>query len=65
MASYEKIIKYVVEQIQLAMSPLKTIAENQQTLIQQNEAIIQLLEKISAAAGTPRPESPPEENSNY
>lgn len=46
MASYEKIIKYVVERFQQALSPLDKIVENQEKIIRQNAELQATLTKI-------------------
>lgn len=43
MASYDKLIKYLVEKFQSALAPLDQIAKNQSIMIAQNKQIIELL----------------------
>ena len=43
MASYDKIIKYLVEKLQTALAPLEQIARTQNTLVAQHKQIIELL----------------------
>lgn len=47
LASYDKIIKYVVEKFQAALSPLEQVTKNQEIIIAQNKQIIDLLSKLS------------------
>ncbi|SMD09263.1 hypothetical protein [Sporomusa malonica] len=47
LASYDKIIKYVVEKIQAALSPLEQMTKNQEIMIAQNKQIIDLLAKLN------------------
>jgi hypothetical protein len=44
--SYEKIVKYIVEKIQHALSPLEKIVENQEIIIEQNARIQETLDNI-------------------
>jgi hypothetical protein len=46
-ASYEKIVKYVVERFQQALAPLEKIIENQETIIRQNTLLQETVNKIS------------------
>lgn len=46
MASYDKIVKYVVDNFHSAVSPLQDVTKNQEIIIVQNKQIIALLEKI-------------------
>jgi hypothetical protein len=48
LTSYEKLVKYLVENIQVALAPLKDVTKNQEILIVQNKQIIGLLENIRA-----------------
>lgn len=43
MASYDKMVKYLVEKLQIALAPLVEIAKNQNILVAQNKQIIDLL----------------------
>ncbi len=43
MASYDKMIKYLVEKLQAALAPLEQIARTQNILVAQNKQIIDLL----------------------
>ena len=47
MASYDKIIKYLAERIDRALSPLEKAIENQNIIIAQNKQMIDLLAQIS------------------
>lgn len=47
LASYDKIIKYIVEKIQQALYPLQEITKNQEIIIAQNKQIIDLLAILS------------------
>ncbi len=47
MASYDKIIKYLAERIDRALSPLEKAIENQNIIIAQNKQMIDLLTQIS------------------
>jgi hypothetical protein len=46
LTSYEKLVKYLVENIQVALAPLRDITKNQEILIVQNKQMIALLENI-------------------
>ena len=48
MASYDKIIKYIVEKLQAALAPLEQIARTQNILVAQNKQIIELLAQINS-----------------
>jgi hypothetical protein len=48
LASYDKIVKHIVENFQASLSPLREITKNQQIIIVQNKQIIDQLEKISS-----------------
>lgn len=43
MASYDKMVKYLAEKFQAAVSPLTDIIHNQEIIIGQNKQIINLL----------------------
>ncbi|QDR83012.1 hypothetical protein [Sporomusa termitida] len=47
LASYDKIIKYIVEKFQQALYPLQEITKNQEIIIAQNKQIIDLLATLS------------------
>lgn len=47
LASYDKVIKYLVEKFQAALSPLEQMTKNQEIIIAQNKQIIDLLAKLS------------------
>lgn len=47
MASYDKMIKYLVEKLQAALAPLEQIARTQNILVAQNKQIIDLLAQQS------------------
>lgn len=47
MASYDKIVKYLAERIDRALSPLEKAIQNQDIIIAQNKQIIDLLTQIS------------------
>jgi len=56
-ASYEKVVKYVTERFETALTPLQAMIKNQEIIIVQNRQIVELLEKIRlngrlAAGGT-------------
>lgn len=65
MASYEKVVKYVTERFETALTPLQAMIKNQEIIIVQNRQIVELLEKIRLNGTQPleRPEeaSVPEE----
>ncbi len=46
MASFDKIVKYLVDTLQGGLAPLIDIRKNQEILIIQNKQIISLLEQI-------------------
>jgi len=46
-ASYDKIIKYLVEKLQTALAPLEQIARIQSILVAQNKQIIELLDQLN------------------
>lgn len=47
MASYDKMVKYLVEKLQLALAPLEQIARNQSILVAQNKQMIDLLAQLN------------------
>lgn len=47
MASYDKIVKYMVERFQAALAPLEQIVKNQQIMIAQNKQIIEKLAQLN------------------
>lgn len=47
MASYDKIVKYLVEKLQAALAPLEQIARTQNILVAQNKQIIDLLAQLN------------------
>jgi hypothetical protein len=46
-------IKYLVEKLQLALTPLEQIAKNQSILVAQNKQIIDLLAQLNGSRETP------------
>lgn len=46
MASYEKVVKYVTERFETALTPLQAMIKNQEIIIVQNRQMVELLEKI-------------------
>ena len=46
MASYEKIVKHVIEKFEQALSPLREIAGNQEVIIKQNIELQELLKNL-------------------
>lgn len=46
MASYDRVIKYLVEKFEAALAPLGTITKNQEVIIVQNKQLIDLLQRI-------------------
>ena len=48
MATYDKIVKHIIENFQTSLSPLREITKNQQIIIVQNKQIIDHLEKITS-----------------
>lgn len=59
MASYEKVVKYVTERFETALTPLQAMIKNQEIIIVQNRQIVELLEKIRLNGTQPleRPEA--------
>ena len=53
MASYDKMVKYLVEKLQLALAPLEQIARNQNILVAQNKQMIDLLAQLNGSRETP------------
>ncbi|CQR73176.1 hypothetical protein SOV_49630 [Sporomusa ovata DSM 2662] len=53
MASYDKMVKYLVEKLQLALAPLEQIARNQSILVAQNKQMIDLLAQLNGNRETP------------
>jgi hypothetical protein len=47
LASYDKMVKYLVEKLQLALAPLEQIARNQTILVAQNKQMIDLLAQLN------------------
>jgi len=47
LASYDKMVKYLVEKLQLALAPLEQIARNQSILVAQNKQMIDLLAQLN------------------
>ncbi len=47
LASYDKIIKYIVEKFQQALYPLQEITKNQEIIIAQNKQVIDLLASLN------------------
>lgn len=47
MASYDKVIKHLVEKFQVALAPLERIAKNQEIIIAQNKQVIELLGQLN------------------
>jgi hypothetical protein len=69
LASYEKMVKYLADNFQSGVAPLKDIARSQEIIIVQNKQIIALLEQIrcngtAAFQEVPSPVSPaaPDQN---
>ncbi|HWR05756.1 hypothetical protein [Sporomusa sp.] len=52
LASYDKIVKYIVEKLQMALSPLQQITQNQEIIIAQNKQMIDLLATLSNSRET-------------
>ena len=52
MASYDKMVKYLVEKLQLALAPLEQIARNQSILVAQNKQMIDLLAQLNGSRET-------------
>jgi hypothetical protein len=52
LASYDKIVKYIVEKLQMALSPLQEITKNQEIIIAQNKQMIDLLATLSNSRET-------------
>lgn len=48
MASYEKIMKYLVEKFQASLAPLEQITKNQEVIIVQNKKVIDLLTQLNS-----------------
>lgn len=46
MASYEKVVKYVTDRFETALTPLQAMIKNQEIIIVQNKQMVELLEKI-------------------
>lgn len=61
MASYDKLIKYLVEKLQLALAPLEEIARNQNILVAQNKQIIDLLSQLNDNRPNTTEQDPPTE----
>ncbi|HAK74333.1 MAG TPA: hypothetical protein DCP36_13595 [Sporomusaceae bacterium] len=65
MASYEKVVKYVTDRFETALTPLQAMIKNQEIIIVQNKQMVELLEKIrlNGTQSLERPEevSVPEE----
>jgi hypothetical protein len=59
-ASYDKIVKYLVEKLQAALSPLEQISRTQNIMVAQNKQIIELLSQLNGGR-QPAPESEQEE----
>jgi hypothetical protein len=59
-ASYDKIVKYLVEKLQAALSPLEQISRTQNIMVAQNKQIIELLSQLNSGR-QPAPESEQEE----
>lgn len=47
MASYDKLVKYLADKFQAAVSPLGQITQNQEIIIAQNKQIISLLVQLN------------------
>lgn len=47
LASYDKVIKHLVEKFQVALAPLERIAKNQEIIIAQNKQVIELLGQLN------------------
>jgi len=60
LASYEKVVKYVTERFETALTPLQAMIKNQEIIIVQNRQMVELLEKIRLN-GTQSLERPEEE----
>lgn len=45
-APFDKVIKYVMEQIKIAVAPLDDVVRNQEIIIAQNKQMIELLGQI-------------------
>jgi hypothetical protein len=60
-ASYDKLIKYLVEKLQAALAPLVEIAKNQNILVAQNKQIIDLLAQQSGRQPEDEQASPSED----
>ena len=50
MASPEKMIKLLLDEIHQGTAPLSTVVQNQEIIIIQNKQIIELLEKVRISA---------------
>ena len=62
LASFDKLTKYMVENFQTALAPLKDVVKNQETIIAQNKQMIDLLERLrTGSILTAKPDLPPEE----
>jgi hypothetical protein len=65
LASYEKVVKYVTDRFETALTPLQAMIKNQEIIIVQNKQMVELLEKIrlNGTQSLERPEevSVPEE----
>ena len=47
MASLDRMVKYLVEKLQVSLAPLEQIPRNQETIIEQNKQIIALLTRLN------------------
>lgn len=68
LASYDKLVKYLAERIQTALTPLDRISQNQEIIIAQNKQIIDLLaqlngDRIGSKAEQTDSDSPPDSGS--
>lgn len=57
MASFDRVIKHLVEKFQTALAPLEKVVKNQEIMIAQNKQIIELLGQLNNGR---LPESDPE-----
>ena len=65
MASYDKVIKHLVEKFQIALAPLERIAKNQEIIIAQNKQVIELLGQLNnGRVPDSEPESDPSDCSD-
>ncbi len=48
LASFDKLVKYLAEKIQIGLAPLEKICQNQDIIIAQNKQIIDLLAQLNS-----------------